>query len=748
MSISANDENVQPEVIRLHEQAVSYLNARNWAEAIKCCEEALKIDSDFALSYKTLGTIRQLQGDYVGAECCYHSALKIAPNFAEVHANLGSLYAQNQRWNEAINAYERAIEIRPDMGGVYRNLAKVFRQCGEPERATEYWCKAILVSADGVRFKDYLNLGNELQQQQQLEEAIAIYEKGILNYPAQSDVLYHNLGQIFGQQERWEEAVKCYEKAIEINPNQFYYYYGLAQVLKTQEKWSELIPVCRQAIALKPDVDWLYMNLGDSLLATGEIEEAIANYREAIRLNPQLSWLYQKLGHALKLVGNIDEAIVSYEKAIALKPELIWLYDILAQLLTEKERWQEVQDLCIEALKRKPDFIKAYHHLSKILKNRGLIEEANNALIFKKLSSKFIQEILPNLSEKTTDSQTHLSIKYILIYPAQTLEIKPANILIPNLPETLTTCQISTGDFGVAIVENGRVWGDMATSAVFTDDGKLVTDLASGGAEFVAVSEHLPPPEEIDGVVAFLSVRFGGGYFHWMLDIMARFHLLEAAGIDLNSIDKFVVNAWETPYQKQALETLKIPPKKIISNKDINHLKATQIIIPTPNLSSHRGLQISQWNCDFLKQTFCPSLGDTKQRIYIDRTLAPSRQVLNNSQVIECLIQFNIKPVQLESMTLEQQAELFATSEVIISPHGAGLTNLAFCQTDTTVIEILSPDYCPSIYRLLSGICELEYYPILGDNLPENEAKLIGKNINIVINIDRLMQTIQAAGLA
>ncbi|QJB26808.1 tetratricopeptide repeat protein [Limnospira fusiformis] len=744
----SNYENVQPEVIRLNEKAVSYLNERNWGESINCCEQALKIDPNFALSYKTLGTIRQLQGDFLAAESCYHSALKIAPNMAEVYANLGSLYAQNKRWNEAINAYEKALEIRPNMAGFYRNLAKVFTQCGQPERATEYWCKAILLSADPVSFQDYLNFGNQLQQQQQLEKAIAIYQKAIVNYPNQSDVFYHHLGGIFKQQERWEEAVKCYQKAIEINPNQFYYYYGLAQVLKTQEKWSELIPVCGQAIALKPDVDWLYMSLGDSLLETGEIEEAIANYRQAITLNPQLSWLHQKLGHALKLAGHIDEAIAAYQKAIELKPELIWLYEILAQLLTEKQRWQELQDLCIEGLKRKPDLLKAYHHFAQILAHRGLIEDANNALNFKKLSSKFIREILPNLSEKTTTSPTHPSVQYILIYPAKTIEIKPANILITNLPETFTTCQISTGDFGVAIVENGRVWGDMATSAVFTDDGKLVTDLASGGAEFVAVSEHLPPPEEIDGVVAFLSVRFGAGYFHWMLDIIARFHLLEAAGIDLNSIDKFVVNAWETPYQKQALETLKIPPKKIISNKDINHLKAAQIIIPTPNLSSHRGLQISQWNCDFLKHTFCPSLGDTKQRIYIDRTLAQSRQVLNNSQVIECLTQFNIKPVQLESMTLEQQAELFATSEVIISPHGAGLTNLAFCQTGTTVIEILSPDYCPSIYRLLSGICELEYYPILGDNLPENEPKLIGKNINIVINIDRLMQTIQAAGLA
>lgn len=278
-----------------------------------------------------------------------------------------------------------------------------------------------------------------------------------------------------------------------------------------------------------------------------------------------------------------------------------------------------------------------------------------------------------------------------------------------------------------------------------TNDGKLVTDLASGGAEFVAVSEYLPPPEEIDGVVAFLSVSFGAGYFHWMLDIMARFHLLEAAGIELNSIDKFVVNAWETPYQKQSLDALNIPPEKIISNKDINHLKAAQVIIPTPNLSSRHGLQISRWNCDFLKKTFCGSWGDTKQRIYIDRTLAPSRQVLNNWEVMEFLRQFDIKPVQLELMTLKQQAELFANSEVIISPHGAGLTNLAFCKPGTKVIEILSPDYCPSVYRVLSGICELEYYPILGDDLPENEQEAIGKHINIVINMDRLIQAMKAA---
>lgn len=654
MSISANPENVQLEVWRLNEQALYYLSQRNWGEAMKYCKQALKLDPNCALSYQ--------------------------------------------------------------------NLAKVFNQCGQLEKATESWGQAVLLTSESLPLADYLNLGNQLQQQDKWEQAIAIYQKGILNHPQQSNILYHNLGQIFQLQERWEDAVKSYQKAIEINPNQFYHYYGLAQVLQVQKKWLELIPICRQAIALKPDVDRLYMNLGDGLLETGEIEEAIAIYQKAITLNPQLSWLHQKLGHALKLAGNIDEAIVSYQKAIELKPESIWVYDILAQLLTKKQRWQEVQNLCIEALKRKPDFIKAYDYFANILAHRGLIDDANKALKFRRLSSKVCQEILPNILKKTTTSQTHPSIKYIPIYPAKTIEIKPPNILTSNLPETFTICQISTVNFGVAIMKNGRVWGDIATSAVITDDDKLVTDLASGGAEFVVVSENLPPPQEIDGIVAFFSVRFGGGYFHWMLDIIARFHLLEAAGIDINSIDKFVFNAWETLYQKQTLNTLKVPPEKIISNKDINHIKATQIIIPTPNLSYHQGLQISQWNCDFLKQTFCQGfinsdLGYTKQRIYIDRTLAPSRHVLNNSQVIELLTEFSIKPVQLESMTIEQQAELFATSEAIITPHGAGLTNLAFCQSGTKVIEILSPDYCPSIYRLLSGICKLEYYPILGDNI-------------------------------
>ena len=53
-------------------------------------------------------------------------------------------------------------------------------------------------------------------------------------------------------------------------------------------------------------------------------------------------------------------------------------------------------------------------------------------------------------------------------------------------------------------------------------------------------------------------------------------------------------------------------------------------------------------------------------------------------------------------------------AETIVSPHGAGLTNLGFCRPGTRVIEMLPDSFCNWCFRHLSGLMQLNYDCVLG----------------------------------
>jgi tetratricopeptide (TPR) repeat protein len=136
--------------IKLHQQAEVYLQTGNLSEAISACQQALKIQPNFAAACKTLGNAFQGMGRLQAAADCYTNALKIQPDFAEVYANVGSLYAQQQQWQQATFYYKKAIALKPDFAGAYRNLAKVLTQLGESAQANQAWYSAVALELPQV----------------------------------------------------------------------------------------------------------------------------------------------------------------------------------------------------------------------------------------------------------------------------------------------------------------------------------------------------------------------------------------------------------------------------------------------------------------------------------------------------------------------------------------------------------------------------------------------------------------------
>ena len=225
--------------------------------------------------------------------------------------------------------------------------------------------------------------------------------------------------------------------------------------------------------------------------------------------------------------------------------------------------------------------------------------------------------------------------------------------------------------------------------------------------------------------------------------------MLFRSKIDECSIDKFVFNKLSKKFQKDTIEALGIPENKIIESRFYPHIKADKLIVPS--FTYKGGLRCPKWACDFLKTTFLkPEIilgkkNESYDRIYIKRNLAKRRLVLNEAEVVNLLDGFGFVSVNLELMSLKEQALCMANAKVVVAPHGAGLIDLVFCSQGIKVIEIFPPKYVNPIYWQISNVCALSYYYLIGELIGDDSEQ--PRNRDIMVDLEKLVKILKLAAV-
>lgn len=635
----------------------------------------------------------------------YQTAIKIKSGNYLTYHKLGKSFQEKELLDEAAAAYQRAIELNPNFSWSYHFLGETWQAINENSEAAIAYRKAIALNPDFCWS-------------------------------------YSNLGDVLMELVEWEEAVVAYRKLIELNPDFCWSYDRLGKALIAVKNWEEAAAAYRKAIELNPDDCWLYNSLGEVLESQENWAEAAVAFGCAVELEPEHSWLYKKLGDALRKQGELSRAIAIYEKGINLEPKSCWCYEGLGLSLIAKQQWEPAITNLIQALQIQPDLFEVYDNIGYALEQLGEVDEIDRA--------KFSNQILPLTVLKkycgfTEDlaivAESNPSIICIDIHPASQINLLASKTTESN--NRFWADQTHARKAFVTLLPKGRAWADVVTTAAITSDNKLVADISMGCAQLVITSDKLPPAEHINGTVAFLSARWGGAaYFHWMFDVMTRFDLLQRSGL-IDSIDKFVVNACDSAYQKETLNTLGIPEHKILESRCNLHITADKLIVPS--ISYDGAGAVSKWKCEYLKQAFLtaqqPLKTDYSERIYISREKASYRRIVNDEEVMSFLEKFGFRSVKLETMSVAEQAACLAAAKVVVAPHGAGLTNLVFCTPGTKVIEIFSPIYVPYCYWMISNLCDLEHYYLIGDLLDDGTIeKPVHKNMHLDVNsLEKLM---------
>jgi hypothetical protein len=280
-----------------------------------------------------------------------------------------------------------------------------------------------------------------------------------------------------------------------------------------------------------------------------------------------------------------------------------------------------------------------------------------------------------------------------------------------------------------------RVWS--SDGAVITNRGRLVADLSP----VIAFPPEAHPlfrrpifrrPTLIDARVAVVTGPSPHNLSHWFFGVLPRLSLLMKWDPDLEQVDKVFVSMVRHAFQTESLRRFGVPAAKVVELAPHELYETRELFAPS---FVSPAFVAPSWFLDDLKDRFADVAPmERNSRIYVSRSRAPGRRVVNEEQVFRRLETMGFVSVVLEELAFIDQVALFKGAEAIVAPHGAGLSHLAFCLPGTSVIECFSRSYINAMYWCLADEAKLRYCACLGNGIAAgHRTDMVRADIHIPI---------------
>ena len=277
---------------------------------------------------------------------------------------------------------------------------------------------------------------------------------------------------------------------------------------------------------------------------------------------------------------------------------------------------------------------------------------------------------------------------------------------------------------------------------LFDDDGNLFDRLICGAAPFKG-----SPMIELEEPIVFADDIFP--YYnicHLMFDKFPRVqHLCESAGVR----HAFLVNSGD--YVDQLMEAwgVKVSSLRSLGLRGSVRLAEAWFFsnsfgrIPHPG---RFGSPVYATAFQACRDVFgIGSKSSASLRLFLYRLDGGPRSIVNIDAVKDLLDRWSIEMVDPSRLTLQEQITLFASTQLLIGVHGAGLTNMIYMPAGGAILELLPPLYATASYWGIASTLGIEYHhlvchdPELGavdarnrPHVPKNKSRMVEVPVSLL----------------
>lgn len=247
---------------------------------------ALKPDSVDVWYYK--GILFKDNNNVDAAFDCYNKALKINPEYSEALTDRGQIFYQQENYEQALADFNYSTELNTDYTEAWRWKAYTLEQLHRSTEAIAAYQRVLQLRS---RSEVWLNLATLLENQQEYEAIIGLYDQKLRTQPEDPNI-WNRRGLILQKLERDNEAKTSFEQAItncdrilKRKPDDADTWFQKGLALTYMQKYDKAITAYNQTTTIKPDFSNAWYNMACCYAQQNDLERAIQSLQQAINLN-------------------------------------------------------------------------------------------------------------------------------------------------------------------------------------------------------------------------------------------------------------------------------------------------------------------------------------------------------------------------------------------------------------------------------------------------------------------------------
>jgi len=252
------------------------------------------------------------------------------------------------------------------------------------------------------------------------------------------------------------------------------------------------------------------------------------------------------------------------------------------------------------------------------------------------------------------------------------------------------------GPVGPGVTDDGRVIADTIGTPPLTPRRtgiSIAQSITTNGVRPTLSALSGDSHSENQFEIATLAVSPWNNYYHWTVECLLKIRLLEKYGTKTGTYPTLLVPEERTSWMSESLEIVGYEGEVASIGHGITEVNT--LVVPTfPDPIPVECF----WLRDRMRENN-QERNENDERIYISRNDATVRQVSNRNAVQRVLDEHDIDTYVLGDLSVREQIDLFTRAELVVAPHGAGLTNILYGD-DPAVVELFGDKTMATFDRL------------------------------------------------
>ena len=206
------------------------------------------------------------------------------------------------------------------------------------------------------RLEILMNQAEELVQAKKYEEAIAIFEQILIDFPENAKA-WRKYGDTLALRKvnRHEEAYIAFQKSLQIEPDNPITLSRYANALASASQYERAFHIFEQLRQIQPDNPITLGQYANALASNDRFDKAWPFFERALEIQPDNPITLSQYANALASAGQPDKAWPFFERALEIQPNHLMTLGQYATSLASNGQLDKALQFFEQSLKVKPD---------------------------------------------------------------------------------------------------------------------------------------------------------------------------------------------------------------------------------------------------------------------------------------------------------------------------------------------------------------------------------------------------------